>query len=59
MYKWNYKKCFNNLLTTAAAVVALAWYAFSYLEIIIKNTAPAPEYSNINFFIIFMEVLTK
>jgi hypothetical protein len=58
MYKWNYKKCFSNLLT-AAAVVGVAWYALSYLEIIIKNTAPGPEYSNINFFIIFMEVFAK
>ena len=57
MYKWNYKKCFGNLLT-AAAVVALVWLMFSYFEIITKNTAPAPEYSNINFFIIFLEVFT-
>lgn len=58
MYKWNYKKCFCNLITTAA-VVMLAWCMFSYLEIIIKNTAPAPEYSNNNLFIIFMEVFAN
>ena len=58
MYKWNYKKCFCNLIT-AAAVVVLAWFTLSYFEILIKNTAPAPEYSNNNFFIIFMEALTK
>lgn len=58
MYKWNYKKCFSNLLT-AAAVVALAWFALSYFEIITKNTAPGPEYSNINLFIIFMEAFAK
>lgn len=58
MYKWNYKKCFGNLLT-AAAVVALAWFMFSYFEIIAKNTAPAPEYSNNNLFIIFMEGFAK
>jgi hypothetical protein len=58
MYKRNYKKCFGNLLT-AVAVVALAWFTLSYFEIIAKNTAPGPEYSNINLFIIFMEVFTK
>ena len=59
MYKWNYKKCFSNLLTAAAVAVVVTWCLFSYLEIIIKNTAPAPEYTNINLFIIFLEALTK
>ena len=58
MYKWNYKKCFCNL-SAAAAFVILAWFMFSYFEIICKNITPAPEYSNNNLFIIFMEVLTK
>lgn len=58
MYKWNHKKCFCNLLT-AAAVVALVWFTLSYFEILCKNVTPAPEYSNNNLFIIFMEVLTK
>ncbi len=58
MYKWNYKKCFINLITTAA-VVACVWCTLSYFEIIAKNTAPAPEYSSINLFIIFLEVFTK
>ena len=39
-------------------VVFLLWCAVSYLEIIIKNTASAPEYTNINLFIIFLEALT-
>lgn len=58
MYKWNYKKCFSNLITAAAVVVGV-WFTLSYFEIITKNTAPAPEYSNINFFIIFLEAFTK
>ena len=53
-----YKKIICNIFT-AAAVVALAWFALSYFEIITKNTAPGPEYSNINLFIIFLEVFTK
>lgn len=58
MYKWNYKKCFSNLIT-AAAVVVLAWFALSYFEILCKNVTPAPEYSNNNLFIIFMEAFIK
>ena len=53
-----YKKIICNIFT-AAAVVALAWFTLSYFEIITKNTAPAPKYSNINLFIIFLEVFTK
>lgn len=58
MYKWNYKKCFSNLLLLAGAVM-LVWFMLSYFEILCKNVTPAPEYSNNNFFIIFMEVFTK
>jgi hypothetical protein len=53
-----YKKIICNIFT-AGAVVALAWFVLSYFEIITKNTAPGPEYSNINLFIIFLEVFTK
>lgn len=50
MYKWNYKKCFCNLLT-AAAVVALAWFTLSYLEIISKNIFGGATYSDFNIIV--------
>lgn len=47
MYKWNYKKCFSNLITAAAAAV-LVWFTLSYFEILYKQTFGGATYSEYN-----------
>ena len=37
--------------------IFLAWFMFSYLEIICKNLMPAPEYSDNNLLIILFKNL--
>jgi hypothetical protein len=58
MYKWNYKKCFSDLLT-AAAVVVLAWLVLSWLDVAIHNTRLDYEYSNANLLYLFIKRYLK
>ena len=56
-YKIVDKKQFCIGITTIAAILVMSWFALSYGEIFIKNSAPNPQYSSVNFFSIMMDVI--
>lgn len=50
-YKWNIKTFISNLITLFGVLFVL-WAVISYIEIVIKNVAPNPEYFKTNLFIL-------
>lgn len=50
-YKWDIKTFISNLITLLGVLFVL-WAVISYIEIVIKNVTPNPEYFKSNLFIL-------
>lgn len=48
------KKIVSNMFA-GAACAALAWLLLSWLDVVIHNTAPGYEYSNLNLIYLFVK----
>lgn len=55
-YKWNVKKFIINMLALLGAIVMI-WAILSYIEIVIKNVGPNPDYLPFNLFTLLVERL--